>query len=394
MGNRLPDRVLVPHGRATSSPFKGLGHTHLLGALPTPRCVDLLERNLVIVAGKGGVGKTTTSAAVALHLAEAGRKTLLVTVDPARRLADALGVPLSADPSPVQPRLFAMMLDPRAIITQHLAERVPQAKVQEHPLFRYVTNNLPGLNELMAIGKLNDLRKAGDYDVIVVDTAPTGHALSFLSAPKAIEELLGERSLVIWAVRIYDAFQKITNTVRRAGSLFRKDDKPPVPDVDFERIFDEMKEEAGRIRAFLADPERSAVILVTLPEKLPVSETCELEEKLRTDLGMHVHGIVVNKMQPDPMAGHAQLAKALSKPASRDTWVASAASATGLPQESVDALVQAAEFGQIRRRMNEAHLEGLEQRLPDIPRVFVPLFREDVSGLKALKAFEKEMFDS
>lgn len=355
--------------------------------------MDLAGRNLVIVAGKGGVGKTTTASAVALRLSREGRKTLLVTVDPAKRLADSLGLAVGASPTPVQPRLWAMMLDPAAVIRDHLAERVPQAKVGDHPLFRYVTSNLPGLNELMAIGKLNDLRKDGAYDVIVVDTAPTGHALSFLGAPKAIKELLGEASLVKWAARIYDALQKVTNTVRRASSLFRRDEKPELPPIDFERIFDDMRHEATRIQEFLRDPAHSAFILVTLPEKLPVSETCDLEAAVRKDLGMRVHGIVVNKMQPDPMREHPDLAKAMETEASRTAFVKDAAKGSGHGVAAVAALVEAAEFGMVRRRMNEGHLAELRRRLPDTPRVLVPLFRDDVQGLKHLGEYERALFD-
>ncbi|HEX2066117.1 MAG TPA: ArsA family ATPase, partial [Candidatus Thermoplasmatota archaeon] len=214
----------------------------------------LAGKRLVIVAGKGGVGKTTTSAAVALHLARQGRKTLLVTVDPAKRLADSLGVPVGPAPTRVQPNLQAMMLDPSTLIREHLEERLPQAKATEHPLFRYVTNYLPGLNELMAIGKLNDLRREDAYDCIVVDTAPTGHALSFLAAPQGIRDLLREGSLLRWAVRGYAVWQRMASAAGKVGNVFRKEGerRVPPPDIDFEKVFATIREEAERIQAFLA----------------------------------------------------------------------------------------------------------------------------------------------
>jgi TRC40/GET3/ArsA family transport-energizing ATPase len=354
-------------------------------------------KRLVIVAGKGGVGKTTCSSAIALHLAKSGRKTLLVTVDPAKRLEDSLGVPVGFQETAVQPKLFAMMLDPEAVIREHLQREIPNAKITEHPLFRYVTNYLPGLNELMAIGKLNDLRRAEKYDVIVVDTAPTGHALSFLSAPKAIEELMSEKSLLKWAIRGYAVWQKLSGAARTAQNLFRKkgdqDDGPP--DIDFERIFGDIEAEAQRIRKFLTDPKHSALVLVTLPEKLPVEETADLHAVVTKDLGMTVQAVVVNKMQPDALAGVQQPFDALVQdPLARKGFVAKAAKATGQPLELVEALVSATQFNEIRRAMNLGHLAELEQKLPGLPVVTVPLFKEDVQGLPSLRGFAQALFDA
>jgi arsenite-transporting ATPase len=357
---------------------------------------ELEGRRLVIVAGKGGVGKTTCSAAIALDLAKNGRKTLLVTVDPAKRLEDSLGVPVGFKETPVQPKLSAMMLDPEAVIREHLAREIPNAKIQEHPLFRYVTNYLPGLNELMAIGKLNDLRRAEKYDVIVVDTAPTGHALSFLSAPKAIEELMSEKSLLKWAIRGYGIWQKVSGAARTAQNLFRKksEEEDGPPDIDFERIFADIEAEAKRIRKFLTDPDHSALVLVTLSEKLPVEETADLHAAVTKELGMTVRAIVVNKMQPDALAGVQDRFDAVAgDAAARSAFVAKAAKGAGESPALVEALVSAAEFNEVRRAMNLGHLKELEARLPGIPIVTVPLFKEDVQGLRSLREFAKELAD-
>lgn len=356
----------------------------------------LLKKRLVIVAGKGGVGKTTCSSAIALHLAKQGRKTLLVTVDPAKRLEDSLGVPVGFTETPVQPRLSAMMLDPEAVIREHLAREVPETKATEHPLFRYVTNYLPGLNELMAIGKLNDLRRAEKYDVIVVDTAPTGHALSFLSAPQAIEEIMSEKSLLKWAIRGYGVWQKLSGAARTAGNLFkRKDDREDAPpDIDFERIFADIEAEAQRIRKFLTDPKHSGLVLVTLPEKLPVEETADLHLAVTRDLGMTVHAIVVNKMQPDALAGVQARFDAIAQDAARrKEFAKAAAKATGEDTALLEALVSAAEFSEVRRAMNLGHLAELEAKLPGIPVITVPLFREDVQGLRSLRVLAEALFD-
>ncbi len=352
----------------------------------------LLDRRLIIFAGKGGVGKTTCSSATAIGLAKAGRKTLLVTVDPAKRLRDSLGVDIGATEKAIQPNLFAMMLEPEAVIREHLERELPETRITEHPMFRYVTNYMPGLNELMAIGKLNDLRRAGKYDVIVVDTAPTGHALSFLSAPQSIKELMSEKSLLKWAIRGYGVWQKLSSTAKRAQNVFKKkaDRQQAPPDIDFERIFGDIEQEASRIQKFLTDPQYSALVLVTLPEKLPVQETIELHSRVTGDLGMNVTHVVVNKVQPDALAGVQQRFDAIeSDPETRAAFVAAASQATGEEPALVEALLEAAAFGEVRRAMNLQYLEELQQRLPTVPTIGVPLFREDVNGLRKLTAFQE-----
>lgn len=354
----------------------------------------LEEKRLIIVAGKGGVGKTTTSSAVAIGLAKAGRKTLLVTVDPAKRLEDALGVEVGFKERPIQPNLTAMMLDPASVIQEHLEREIPQAKITEHPLFRYVTQYMPGLNELMAIGKLNDLRHQGKYDVIVVDTAPTGHALSFLSAPQAIKELMSERSLLKWAIRGYTVWQKLSGTMKSAGNLFKKKEEreQAPPDIDFERIFADIQKEAEAIQTFLTDPHQAAFIVVTLPEKLPVEETVDLHHAATEDLGMTVHTFVINKVQPDAFGDAGDHFDAIAtEPGMRSEFVQKAAKATGEDAFLVEAMLDAAEFGQIRRAMNLSYIDDLRTRLPDIPVVTVPLFKQDITGLRRLEEFQKAL---
>ncbi len=353
---------------------------------------ELDGRNLVIVAGKGGVGKTTCSAALALRFARDGRKTMLVTVDPAKRLQDSLGVPVGFVATPVQPNLTALMLDPESVVREHFARELPGVQVTDHPLFKQATRALPGLNELMAIGKLNDLRRENAYDVIVVDTAPTGHALSFLSAPAAIEELVSDRSLLKWAVKGYAVWQKLSGAARRMQNVVKREAKrAPPPDVDFEKVFGDIAEEAKRIRAFLTDPKHSALVLVCLPEKLPVEETCELHAAV-TGLGMHVRLVVVNKVQPDPVAGFDGAFTHLAGDAeARAAFAKSASAATQTKPEFVEALVAATEFGRVRRAMNLEHIAELERRLPKVPQVLVPLRRRDVHGIKMLKEFGDEL---
>ena len=353
----------------------------------------LADRRLLIFAGKGGVGKTTTSCAAALALAKAGRRTLLVTVDPAKRLSDALGIDVGFHETPVQPNLTAMMLDPGSVITEHFQRELPQLKVTEHPMFKYVTDYLPGLNELMAIGKLNDLRREGRYDVIVIDTAPTGHALSFLSVPKAMKELMSEKSLIKWAVRGYSVWQKLSGAATKAQNVFKKKDaqKRPPPDIDFERVFADIQKQAEEVQQFLSEAGHTGLVLVTLPEKLPVEETFDLYRALTQDLHMDVAHIVVNKVQPDVLAGHQAAFTTLL--AERDEFVRRAAKATHADPALLAALLDAARFNERRRAMNLGYIEELRAGLPHVPIATVPLFTEDVQGLRKLAEYRDALFD-
>ncbi|MGB1586863.1 MAG: ArsA family ATPase [Thermoplasmatota archaeon] len=354
----------------------------------------LADRRLLIFAGKGGVGKTTTSAATAIALAKMGRKTLLVTVDPAKRLADSLGMDIGFDETPIQPNLSAMMLDPGSVIKEHFERELPQLRVTEHPMFKYVTDYLPGLNELMAIGKLNDVRREGKYDVIVIDTAPTGHALSFLGVPKAMKELMSEKSLLKWAVRGYTVWQKVSGAAKNVGNVFKKkeDRKNAPPDIDFERLFADIQKEAETIQTFLGDPKHSGLVLVTLPEKLPVEETFDLHEAVTTGLGMEVAHIVINKVQPDALAGVQDEFDALAEAGVRKAFVTKAAKATGQSAALLDAMLEATAFSEVRREMNLSYIAHLQQGLPDVPVVQVPLFKQDVNGLQRLGAYSEALF--
>ncbi len=355
----------------------------------------LEDRRLLIFAGKGGVGKTTTSSATALGFAAQGKKTLLVTVDPAKRLEDALGVDVGFKETPIQPNLTALMVDPGAVIREHLEREVPEAKITEHPMFKYVTDYLPGLNELMAIGKLNDIRLEGKYDVIVIDTAPTGHALSFLSVPKAMKELMSEKSLLKWAVRGYTVWQKLQGAAHNVGNVFKKKDarKTAPPDIDFERIFAGIEQQARDIQSFLSDPEHTGLVIVTLPEKLPVEETFDLHRAVTEDLGMHVAHIVINKVQPDALDGVREAFDAIREGKARDKFVAATSKATPAGAPLIEAMIAATEFNEVRRDMNMGYIKELQAGLPGIPLVTVPLFKQDVQGLKRLRGFQAALFD-
>lgn len=356
----------------------------------------LKDRNLVIFAGKGGVGKTTSSSAAALWLARQGKKTLVVTVDPAKRLEDSLGVEVGFEETRVADNLYALMMDPSSImeevVQRHAPDDVDKQEVMDHALFEYVSRNMPGLNELLAIGKLIDMHDEGKYDVIVVDTAPTGHALTFLSAPQNVEELFQERSLVRLAVRSYDLYRKVKRASSGVLSWFKGDETEEIPDLDFERIFQAIAAEARRIHETLTDTEHTVLNLVTIPEKLPTEETIDLYEEVTEDLGMAVGAVIMNKVQPDRLGETRDDFLRLLEDEPLKKELKDFVAEEGYDPDLWGRVVETVEFSDVRRQMNLRYIKQIEDEIP-VPVVEVPLFEEEVVGLETLEGFADELFD-
>jgi len=194
----------------------------------TIRIEELIdERRVVICCGTGGVGKTTTAAVLALESARRGRNACVVTIDPARRLADALGIEhLTNDPTEIDRnlwadvgtngevavpggRLSAMMLDTKStfdlLVARNAASPEQAKRILDNTFYRNVSGALGGTQEYMAMEKLHQLHDEGDFDLIVVDTPPTRHALDFLDAPKRLTRLLDNRvfRLLMMPTRAY-----------------------------------------------------------------------------------------------------------------------------------------------------------------------------------------------
>ncbi|MCA1726618.1 MAG: AAA family ATPase, partial [Actinobacteria bacterium] len=180
-----------------------------LGRPPERRLVKTLAKALdgahvVVVTGPGGVGKTTTSAAIALRLAEKGHRTIVLTVDPARRLAMALGLPaIAGDRTRIRGvrggTLDAMQLDTKRALDELVAEQSASEEQRDRILanrfYQRIADTLSGTSEYMAMEKLHALAAEGAYDAIVIDTPPTRSALSFLDAPRRLTDFLGGRFL-------------------------------------------------------------------------------------------------------------------------------------------------------------------------------------------------------
>jgi anion-transporting ArsA/GET3 family ATPase len=270
------------------------------------------ERAVIVCCGSGGVGKTTVSAAIALAAARRGRKACVVTIDPARRLANSLGVDaLSNTPHRIDGdwpgELSALMLDPKstfdALIGRHASSPEQVRRILDNRIYRNLTSALSGTQEYMAMEKLYELTEEGGFDLVVVDTPPTRNALDFLDAPRRLSHFLEHRlfQLLLVPTRAYlravsVASQALLRTLSKvAGAEIVADA------VAFFQAFEGMEEgfrhRANRVRELLAEPT-TGFVLVTSPRADTVEEAQWFAGKLH-EASLMVDGLVVNRVHPD-----------------------------------------------------------------------------------------------
>jgi anion-transporting ArsA/GET3 family ATPase len=305
---RLARRVA---GRPTGGTRLAAGARRMTGV------AERLEgKRICIVAGSGGVGKTTASAAVALGLAAAGQRVAVVTIDPARRLAESLGLEeLGNDPRQVDPELlaahgvelrgelWAMMLDPKATFDDLIARLSPDATTREDVLnnriYQQLSSAVAGSQEFTAVAKLYDLHHEGGFDVLVLDTPPSRNALDFLDAPDRLTDFFEGRALKVVLVPTGIAKIMSRGTSVVFSILKRLTGVDLMDDIAlFLRalagLIDGFKERAAGVKALLADPT-TTFLIVTSPEREPIAEAIFFRGKLR-EARMAFGGLIVNRV--------------------------------------------------------------------------------------------------
>jgi anion-transporting ArsA/GET3 family ATPase len=282
----------------------------------------LARRRVLVVCGSGGVGKTTTAAAFGLRAALLGRRVLVCTIDPSRRLATSLGLSqLSAKPRALDLRrmgptgggsLHAMMLDTKSTFDE-LVERFASGaearrRILENRFYKHVSAALAGSHEYMAMEKLLELSADERFDLVVLDTPPTRHALDFLEAPDRLLSFL-DTSTLRWFLKPYFQAGRLTLKVAtKTGALALKlADRALglrfLADLSefflaFEGMYDGFKERAERVYALLREPA-SGFVLVAGPAPQALDEAVYFHRRLR-EKEMPFVGIVVNRLHPDP----------------------------------------------------------------------------------------------
>jgi anion-transporting ArsA/GET3 family ATPase len=343
------------------------------------------ERPIVVCCGSGGVGKTTVSATFALAAARAGRRACVVTVDPARRLADALGVQsLLNTPTEVQGEwpghLSALMLDTKTTFDDlvHRYARTPEQAegILGNRLYQNLSGALSGTQEYMAMEKLYELVESNEFDIVVVDTPPTRNALDLLDAPRRLTRFLENRlfralllptRMSLRAVGV--ATQALLRTISKvAGAEIVQDA------VAFFQAFEGMEEgfriRAGAVREMLADPQ-TAFVLVTSARPDAIAEATFFAEKL-LERDLAPAALVVNRIHPS---------FGTSEPPSAD----------GLSGDLAALEANLATMRHIAARDEQA-FAGLAEQVAPAPVGRIPLFGHDVHELAALALTADALF--
>jgi anion-transporting ArsA/GET3 family ATPase len=367
------------------------------------------SRHVIVCCGTGGVGKTTASAVLAIGAARAGRNAVVVTIDPAKRLADTLGLEALGNVAHEIPssrwdsagnalpggRLSALMLDTRStfdkLVRTYATDAEQAGRILDNRFYRNIAGALSGTQEYMAMEKLHELHAEGGYDLIVVDTPPTRHALDFLDAPARLTRLLDNRvfrflmmpprSAYLRAAGV--AVQTFFRTVGRVVGTEVIDDV-----IAFFRAFEGMeqgfRERAASVTALLADAN-TAFVLVTSPRRDAVDEAEFFATRLR-ESNLGVAALVVNRVHPtfgeaDQVAALRERAVQLAELGGSETDAATRAARTRLAAR-YENLASYASLGERER----AGLANAGERIGAGAVVYVPSLAHDVVDFAALDA--------
>jgi anion-transporting ArsA/GET3 family ATPase len=297
----------------------------------------LLDRRLLFVTGKGGVGKSTVAAGLALLAAHSGKRTLVCEVDAKGNLSDFFETaPLAFKAREVQPLLWAMAMNTEESLKEYLSLQLKLPLIARiGPLahtFDFVATAAPGVKEILTVGKLTWEVREDNYDLVVVDAPATGHIVGQLRAPEAIRELVS-----VGLVR----------------------------------------EQTGWMTELLTDASKTGVVIVASPEEMPVTESLELIERL-ADTNVDVAAVVVNRVLPELFGrGEEEIFERLEQ----DEKTALLSSVVGGPAAPV---IEAARLAVTLRRTRAEHLDRLRAGVdPTLPVLFLPELFTRSHGMRA-----------
>lgn len=308
--------------------------------------LDLLDRRLLFVTGKGGVGKTSVAAALGVLAAERGKRTLMCEVDSSGSLADFLEVPeVGFEPTEAAPGLFIMTMNTEESLREYLKLQLKVPLLARiGPLARsldFVASAAPGVKEILTVGKLTWEVRERNWDLVIVDASATGHVVSQLAAPEALNELV------------------------KVGRI---------------------QSQTRWMSEILGDPRQTGVVIVSAPEEMPVAETVELAGRIGSETNVALAAVVVNKVLPE-LFGRAEeeAFERLFEPKARDALEA----AVGGPVQGV---LDAARLAVELRRSRVQHLDRLRDELPSgLPLLYQPYMFTRSYGRRTTRAMAESL---
>jgi len=379
------------------------------------------SRKLLICVGSGGVGKTTTSAAIALHAALSGRRTLVLTIDPARRLATALGlsqldneerrVPpehLQKAGLPADAELYAAMLDTGrsldALLSRVAKDEALQKRISENNIYKQLSHAIAGSQEYVAMERLYDIMEEGRYELVVLDTPPTKNALDFLTAPNRLVSFLDE-TVVQGFLKQAESnglggfiIQKSGNLVFKllgvlTGGDFIKDL------IDFFQAFKYLyigfRDRADKVNKLLRE-EDTVFFLITSPEANVLDEAAFFHDKL-LEFGMPLKALVVNRAYQ--IIKDCPLCSEDVETLMRQDTIRQISSQSGADEKLMKStLEKLLNLRRVAKQFNEntrKNIDSLKNRLHKAEfMACIPLFSEEVYDLEGLARMNSYLFTS
>lgn len=308
------------------------------------------KTTFVFIGGKGGVGKTTVSAATALWFARQGKKTLIISTDPAHSLSDSFERQIGYNPTPIAENLEALEIDPEMAMQEYQAKMKEQQSLNPGMDMGMMQDQMdmasmsPGIDEAAAFDKFLQYMTTDEYDLVIFDTAPTGHTLRLLSFPEMMDSWVG----------------KMIKIRRQVGSMAKafKNIMPFMGDEEEEdramADMEETKKQIREARGIMADPERTSFKTVVIPEEMSIYESERAMDALKKN-NMLTDGVIVNQIQP----------------------------------EEADC-----DFCKSRREIQEKRLEMIKQKFGTQIIAEIPLLNHEVKGMEELKQIGEILYDS
>jgi anion-transporting ArsA/GET3 family ATPase len=389
------------------------------------RLDDLVDgKEIIICCGSGGVGKTTTAAAIGIHAALQGRKAIVLTIDPAKRLANSLGLSELGNEERCVPakkfaeaglnpkgELHAMMLDTKRtfdeLVIKYAANDEMRDRILNNMLYKNISSAFAGSQEYMAMEKLFEIYSRDQFDLIVLDTPPTKHALDFLDAPRRMTAFL-DGSILKWFLKPYfsagkkgfhlvqkgtsmilRALEKVTGvTALKAASEFF---------LSFEGMYDGFKERAAAVYDLLRN-NTTAFLLVTSPDDITIEEATYFYDKL-VEYNMPIGGLVINRVHTD-FASDTDMVKLLREGSGKTLTqkVSEALGKNASERKAMHAVVESMAHTLVDfRTLAEIDAENIERLTTHVQAgtivKSVPFFDTDVYDISGLMRINDYVFD-
>lgn len=309
------------------------------------------ERNTeyYLFAGKGGVGKTSVAAATALWFSKKRKKVLIISTDPAHSLSDSFDKKIGGEVKKIDKNLYAVEIDPQLAMEEYKEKLAPKMEKLEflkglgmEDTFDYA-GMMPGIDEMAAFDKFMQFMDSKEYDIIIFDTAPTGHTLRFLSLPDVLDSWVGKM------IKIRMKFSGMANLVKKVLPFGNPEEQGDKVGVDH---LEEMKKRIETARDVLSNPEKTHYNIVMIPEAMSIYESERSLEVLK-QYNIPVKSVVVNQLIPDN---------------------------------------HKCEFCKEKRRMQQERLKDIMNRFRKFSIMTLPMFREEIRGRKTLEKAGKELY--